>query len=235
MLRDFKVIFFDVGGTLLHPYPSVGEIYSRTAKKYGNETDAQTIEELFRKEWLKRDGLGSLVSHSSEKIERDWWHAIVLDVFNQCGGVEDFDSFFDELYLLFASPENWRIYPDSIAMLKSLKAGGKRLAAISNWDSRLMPLLESLELHEFFETVLVSAVFGASKPSPKIFEEALRRMDVCAEDSVHIGDSLEDDVKGATSIGMNAILIDRHEKPRKPLEGTYQNVKIIRNFSELNI
>ena len=46
------------------------------------------------------------------------------------------------------------------------------MGIISNWDSRLFSLCKDLGLDAYMDFILASAVFGASKPSPKIFEEA---------------------------------------------------------------
>lgn len=235
MLEKYKVVFFDAGGTLLHPHPSVGEVYHDVAIQYGYRTKPEELENLFRQAWLKRDGLTHLASpaspaggHSSEKVERDWWKALVHEVFSAVGGGTDFEAFFAELYDKFARPEVWRLYPGTLEILAELKKRKKRLAIISNWDSRLFGICKSLELEEHFEFILASAVFGASKPSPKIFEEALRRMGARASEAVHIGDSFEDDIKGAGTVGMDAILIERNPKHRK-----LEQVRVIHDLCEL--
>ena len=214
MLSSFRAVFFDAGGTLFHPFPSVGEIYSRVALGYGCAATAEELEHLFKEAWLKRDGLAALVSHSSEKIEKEWWRGLVEEVFSQVGWVRNFPAFFEELYEVFGRPHVWRLYPETQEVLEELKRRGKRLAIVSNWDSRLFHLCEGLGLKKYFDVILASAVFGASKPSPKIFQEALRQVSVRPEEAVHIGDSFEDDIRGAQRAGLEAILIDRSTPPR---------------------
>ena len=228
MLQNYKAIFFDAGGTLLHPYPSVGEIYSEVGKRYGSPATPAQLEHAFREVWLKHDGLNRLQSHSDENLERNFWKTLVEEVFLATGGVNDFEIFFHELYDLFAKPEVWRIYPDVEDLLKNLKKQGKKMGIVSNWDSRLFHICDGLELNQYFDFVLASAVFGASKPNPKIFEEALKRSGVEAKEAVHIGDSFKDDINGASSVGMPAILIDRHPKVRP-----HQHHPTIRSFAEL--
>src|SRR3989338_9069446 len=118
MISSFKVVFFDAGGTLFRPFPSVGEIYQEVALKYGRSVDAGEIEKLFHAAWLKRDGLSDLASHSSEKIEREWWKNLVHEVFSTAGGVEDFDGFFHELYDVFARPAVWQLCPGALEVLQ---------------------------------------------------------------------------------------------------------------------
>jgi putative hydrolase of the HAD superfamily len=214
MLHPFKAVFFDAGGTLLHPYPSVGEIYAEVAARFGCKAKPAQLEQLFRAHWLKRDGLAALASHNDEKVERTWWRGLVSDIFTEAGGVRDFDAFFHELYDLFGHPDVWRLYPDVLELLIELKKHKKKTGIISNWDSRLFKICEGLGLTEHFDFILASAVFGASKPNPKIFLEALKRAGVEPHEAVHIGDSVEDDIRGAQALGIQAVLIDRHPKPR---------------------
>lgn len=228
MLTKYKAIFFDAGGTLLHPYPSVGEIYAEVGKRYGSPATAAQLEHSFREVWLKHDGLSRLASHSNENLERNFWKTLVREVFDACGGVNNFDDFFHELYDLFARPEVWRLYPDVENLLKDLKKQGKKMGIVSNWDSRLFHICEGLELNQYFDFIIASAVFGASKPSTKIFEEALRRSGVNAAEAVHIGDSFKDDIEGAHGAGLSAILIDRHPKSRPT-----KHKPTITNFTDL--
>jgi len=80
MLRP-EVIFFDAGGTLFRPYPSVGAVYARVAAKHGALVDADHVEKIFHEKWHERNGMTSLAGLSSEKIERDWWYGLVKEIF----------------------------------------------------------------------------------------------------------------------------------------------------------
>ena len=51
----------------------------------------------------------------------------------------------------------------------------------------------------------------AAKPAPKIFHLAVEKHAVDPADGVHVGDSLEEDVEGATKAGLTSVLIDRSE------------------------
>ena len=207
-----KVIFFDAGGTLFRPYPSVGEIYARVAKTHGVHVDAGQVEQTFHAQWHKRDGTASLSALSSEKIEREWWYALVRDVFGNLGAFDNFDAFFHELYDLFARAECWRLFEDTVPVLEELKGRNFRLGIISNWDHRLFSIVEQLGLSRYFERVTASAVVGSAKPGKKIFEAALAAMKASATESLHVGDSLEDDFHGASRAGLSAVLLDRHRK-----------------------
>jgi len=65
---------------------------------------------------------------------------------------------------------------------------------------------------------IVEAVAAASgarplvvgKPEPPLFELALARMGLAAEDAAMVGDSIDSDVRGARRVGMTAILFAPH-------------------------
>ncbi len=217
----------------MHPYPSVGKIYSDMAAKYGHDYGEAELDAHFKKVWLNRDGLTGLVGHSTEKIERNWWYSLVKEVFDAVGGINNFEEFFQELYDLFARPDVWRLYPGTLDVLEELKKRGKKLAVISNWDSRLFQLCEGLGLTPYFDFILASAVFGASKPDVKIFNEALNRSGLPAEACVHIGDSLEDDIHGAKGAGIKAILINRHSERHDMHGDKLKNIPVIHDLKEL--
>lgn len=206
-----KMISFDAGGTLLRPHPSVGEIYSRRAKKYNRIICSKQIDESFHQVWKKKD-MHDLISHSDEKIEKKWWREIVKDVFSPFQDFDNFDLFFDDLYDHFASPECWRLFPETLATLEILYQKDIRMCVISNWDSRLLTLCRSFKIEKYFEFILISSVFGVSKPHPKIFEEACRKAQLLPSQILHVGDSLEDDIQGATRSGLRAVFLDRHAR-----------------------
>lgn len=199
----------DAGGTLFRPYPSVGAIYAEVAGRYGLPADPEQLESIFHAAWVERDGLASLSGHSTEKKEKEWWRTLVAEVFSKFGRIENFDAFFEELYDRFARAEAWRLFPDTLPLLKELKGRGKIVGIVSNWDSRLFKICEGLGLNPYLDFILPSAVVGAAKPSPRIFEEALRRAQVTGRDALHVGDSLEDDILGAERAGLGAVFLDR--------------------------
>ncbi len=207
-----EVIFFDAGGTLFRPYPSVGHVYAKTAARHGVQVDPEQVEAEFHKAWHLRNALSVQGEQTSEKVERQWWQALVRDVFGNLSAFEDFDAFFDELYDLFARAECWRLFDDTLPVLEALRQAGYRMGIISNWDHRLFSIVEQLELSRYFEQVTASSAVGVAKPGRQIFDAALASMNAKAATSLHIGDSLTDDYQGALAAGLQSVLLDRHGK-----------------------
>jgi putative hydrolase of the HAD superfamily len=212
MARRFSAVFFDAANTLLHPKPPVGELYARTARKYGVNVEAAEVQAQFRRSWevLQVKAEGDPVRYGiGEADGRRWWHALVAETFRPLGMPHPFDVFFDELYNLFADPDVWRVYPEVFEVLQVLKARGLTMGVLSNWDIRLGPLLEGLSLLPYFDHVVLSAVVGWEKPHRRIFEAAIELAGVPAHEILHVGDNYQQDVIGAQQAGIYAVWLDR--------------------------
>ena len=59
---------------------------------------------------------------------------------------------------------------------------------VSNFDTRLRPLLEALELAPLFDTIVVSAEVCAEKPNPLVFETACQQLGIEPAEALHVGD-----------------------------------------------
>jgi putative hydrolase of the HAD superfamily len=212
MTKRFSAVFFDAANTLLHPEPPVGELYARTARRYGVDVAAADVQVQFRRSWeaLQAKAVGDPVRYGTGEADgRRWWHALVAETFRPLGMPEPFDVFFDELYHLFADPDVWRVYPEVFEVLQALKARGLITGVLSNWDIRLGPLLEGLRLMPYFDHVVLSAVVGWEKPHRRIFESALELAGAPAAEVLHVGDNYQQDVVGAQQVGMYAVWLRR--------------------------
>ena|SRR5688572_15120550 len=191
MNDNLQAVTFDVGGTLIEPWPSVGHVYAEVASRHGHKVSPEVLNERFRAAWKAK--------HNFEHSRADWANLVRATFQNTAC-----DAFFPELYDRFASPDAWRVFDDVRPTLVHLKTRGLKLGIISNWDERLRPLLDKLDLAPFFDAIVVSSEIGFCKPAPEIFREALRSLDVAAQRAWHVGDSEAEDVQGARNVGMRA-------------------------------
>lgn len=107
-------------------------------------------------------------------------------------------------------------YPDARPALLRARGAGARVVVVSNWDVSLAEVLERVGLAPLVDAVVTSAAVGAAKPAPAIFAHALGLAGVGAPDAVHVGDSLEEDVRGATACGIRAVLLRRDQDGGPP-------------------
>ena len=118
-------------------------------------------------------------------------------------------------------PKLWPLLPGAIETLTTLKARGIKLAVVSNWDSLLRGILDSLEISPLLDAIVLSGEVGVSKPDPEIYRIALSQLGVNANEAVHVGDSQENDLQAAQQVGIRTILID----PRGQTPGSVQELK----------
>jgi putative hydrolase of the HAD superfamily len=213
-MRNYDVVFFDAANTLLYPFPSVGEIYAEVAGRYGVTTSGSAVQGAFRQAWAKTQLLAQddpVRYGVGEPDGRRFWHTLVHEVFAQIALPRDFESFFDELYWLFAQPNVWRLYPECLDVLRTLQHHGYIVGVISNWDIRLLDILQGLELMPYLQHISISAVVGWEKPHGEIFRHATAAVAVDPARALHVGDSLHADVHGAQQAGLQPLWLQREE------------------------
>ena len=127
---------------------------------------------------------------------------MVWRIFEPWDGFQRFDDYFAELFAYFAQPDAWSLYPEVSETLSALEKRGMVLSVISNFDSRLIGILEGLGAAPWFEHIFVSSRVGYAKPDRQIFHTALERHSLKAGDALHIGDSEEKDLHGANKAGL---------------------------------
>jgi putative hydrolase of the HAD superfamily len=100
-------------------------------------------------------------------------------------------------------------FADAREALVSARARGARAVVVSNWDVSLLEVLERAGLAPLLHGVVTSAALGAAKPAAAIFEHALALAGAAPNRSLHVGDSVSEDVAGARACGIAAVLLAR--------------------------
>ncbi len=210
-MENGKVVFFDVGGTLLRADPPVPDVFTIVARRRGHDITVRDVEPcmadvdaFYETEYL-RDGDFWCVHERAVQIWLDMYTMLA----NYCGIDDDVPGLAQAVYDEYLKPECWSLFPDVEATLKGLKRRGFRLGIISNWDKTLEGLIRSMGYLPYFDEVVSSASVGYRKPGKEIFEIALERMGARPGDAYHVGDLPEADGDGATGAGITPVIIDR--------------------------
>ena len=95
----------------------------------------------------------------------------------------------------------------SAEALARLQEAGLRLGVVSNSDGRVEQALAAAGLRKYFDVVIDSALVGVEKPDPRIFQAALKALNVKPQEALYVGDLYHVDVVGARSAGIEAILL----------------------------
>ncbi len=207
-----ELVYFDVGGTLIDPSPSVGAVYACAGRPHGLAAPPEELQAAFRKLWSARTAPGAdsifTMGHDRETTHA-WWRALVFDLLDAVGFSGDREACYQSFFTAFERPESWRVYDDVIPTLEALRRRGIGRGIISNWDYRLPPLLERLDLARWFDPILVSAFEGLAKPDVEIYRRGAERAKLVPERILVVGDRADLDVYPARAAGLRALLIDR--------------------------
>ena len=97
-------------------------------------------------------------------------------------------------------------FPNLSAMLENLTAKSIRLAMITNGKGQFqLDNILALRIEDYFEYILISECEKMAKPDPAIFQKALEKLGVSADEAVYIGDHPENDIRAAKAVGMKTI------------------------------
>jgi FMN phosphatase YigB (HAD superfamily) len=110
----------------------------------------------------------------------------------------------------WADPRNFEVFADVPPLLAALRDAGCAVGLVSNTDRELASFAARLGIEADF--ALASHAHGRRKPCTTIFAAALALGGAGAADAVMVGDNPEDDVEGARSCGLRAVLVDRGDR-----------------------
>jgi HAD superfamily hydrolase (TIGR01549 family) len=201
-----RAVLFDVDFTLCRPGPELSaERYARIAAKHGVTVDVTRYDDA-------REAAALNLKRHPELLHDDTiWHRFTADIFVGMGGPEAIASeCATEIEQGWEVSENFELFEDALPVLEELRAVGLRLGLVSNG---IRDLREFVAHHRLdVDAIVGSRAHGYVKPHPTIFQAALQQLGVEPHEAAMVGDSLEEDVQGARSLGMRAILIDREDR-----------------------
>lgn len=222
-MTDIKAVTFDARGTLLKVRFPVGETYAAVARRHGADLSTEAIEAAFFEAFPKMPPLAfpPMPEAQMHAREHQWWRTLVHRVVESAGAVDDFDTFFDEIFGIYRGAQAWKPYREAASVLCLLRSNRFKVGLISNFDSRIEEVLVALNLSIWFDVIVFSSRAGVAKPHPGIFHRALAELGTPAGATLHVGDSVRKDYEGAHGAGMQALLLDRgghYESQRGEIE-----------------
>jgi len=128
--------------------------------------------------------------------------------------------------------ESWKLYPDTMMLLSTLKDMDLKLGLVSNASDQtaITVIIDRLNIARFFDAVVTSAQLRLRKPKPEIFEKALEFLRVNPSEVVMVGDTVKGDVGGAKNLGMKAILVKR---VKSEIEGGADADAVVENLADI--
>jgi len=192
----FEVVTFDCYGTLINWEAGIFAALRPILAAHSRQIDDATLLRLYGDFELR-----------AEQPPFQKYRDVLASVVHQFGKQLGFDPTPPELRSLAESLPTWKPWPDTVAALSHLKKK-YRLAILSNVDDDLFAGTRP-QLGVAFDEVITAQQAQAYKPSLKLFEMALSRINAPAHRVLHVGQSIYHDVVPAQSLGLATVWINR--------------------------
>ena len=185
--------------------------------------------ELFHKNYLQHNEKlwaryrNGYIKQEELRLKRMWLTLLDFHIAD-----EELTRQLSELFLQLL-PTRTILFPGTKEILKYLTDKGYGMHLITNgFEKTQHGKLKSSGLDIFFKEVITSEISNSLKPQKEIFEYALQKTGATVEQSIMIGDSLEVDIAGAMSVGMDQVHVN-YNNIEQDLKPTYT----IRTLEEL--
>lgn len=193
----FKNIVFDFGGVLLDWNPHY--LYD---PYFGDVEKAEWfLTHICTYEWNAQHDNGKPIAEGTAELialHPEWEKEIQM--------------YYDEFMKMMGGQ-----IPGMEELVKKLKANGQRVFGLSNWSVETFALVRPVyPMLDLMEDMVISGVEKVMKPDHRIFELALDRFGIKAEETVFIDDN-PNNVKAANELGIHGILFQSREQLEKEL------------------
>lgn len=239
-------IFFDLDDTLLWDKQSIKKAFEVTCKKV-SELNSEKLEKAVRMEATKLyqnysiypftqmiginpfEGLWGSFNDDGDDFQK--MHQLMPEYrvnawtngLNACG-INDlqFGEKLAEQFIIERKKHPF-VYSDTYSVLNQLKTKYQLLLLTNGAPSLQQTKLDMTpEIAERFDHIVISGDFGRGKPDPKIFEFALDKANVSADQVMMIGDNLMTDILGANRTGIKNIWLNHYNKVAEEVKPTYE-------------
>ena len=207
--KKLKALLFDFGGTLAF---LDFELLAREFSREGRSLDALALEHA---EYAGRAAIDKFLGVAPGKQADDSAYAHFFRAWMSAAGIGEAEI--GDCALRFGAIHKeatlWRVVrPGTFEALEAFKSAGYKLAIVSNAEGQVEADAKRFGLARYFDVIIDSHIVGVAKPDPRIFQIALARLGVGADEARFAGDIYSIDVEGARAAGIEARLIDQHQR-----------------------
>lgn len=192
----FEILTFDCYGTLINWEAGIFSALHQILSAHGKKIDDAKLLNLYGE-----------FEQLSEAGTFHPYREVLQSVVRRFGAELGFTPSEEQARSLPDSLATWEPWPDTVAALRSLKSRF-RLAILSNVDDDLFAATRP-KLGVEFDEIITAQQAQAYKPSLKIFELALSRINAPAHRVLHVGQSIYHDVIPAQALGLATAWVNR--------------------------
>ncbi|KAJ7901933.1 HAD-like domain-containing protein [Mycena olivaceomarginata] len=219
-MTRIRLVSFDLLHTLITPRYPIHVQYARVFEPYLGTLDPDAIKDSLRIALSQLRSEKPVYGNDTSS----WWSEVIRRT--ALGAGAEPKVLEKSLFLItprlmdaFRSKEGYKAFDDSLGILAALHDFRHvSTAVVSNADFRMLSVLKDLDFPRYLNPIILSEIEGVEKPSPRIFDLLLRKVNVGIQppwtpikpaECLHVGDDLMCDYYGAKSAGFNALLLDR--------------------------
>lgn len=210
-------IYFDLDGTLIHSRGVWNIAMAEALCKADPSLPLFDLERI----WEARRAVGFTFCWQDEWADRSprgeaFW-TTMNDRFLQVYSELDIDpvtarAALPHIRAHILNPENYHLYPDTIAVLEGCKAHDIPCVMISNNYPETAETVKALGLASYFRAYVISGADGLDKPHRATFEHAMSFCPSC-DRHIMVGDNITADIGGGKAAGMETVYVHRGEHP----------------------
>lgn len=213
-LEDIEAVIFDLDETLIDALRGLDAAHHAVAEKICKYVSCQNLD-------VGVEEINENLDDFSERMnlernyDRDlWWQKLVDEMGIGFEFSAEQSEKLTEIYWNTYS-DSAIPYPDTRSVLEYLDGRGYALGLITDTDGSKFTKRERIFKFDFsklFDTVVVGGEDTPEpKPDPGSFKLAAENLGVSTDECVMVGDKPFTDIKGANSVGMRTILIERRD------------------------
>lgn len=214
LLKQLKLVTFDVTNTLLKFKVPPGQAYGEIARNYGFTGKDEDLLQRFLDKYNDMSIQHPNFGRQTNLSWKEWWREVVRYTFRgQLPDSTNVEIIANKLINEYKSEDQWTCVDGSIKLIKLLRERNLVIGIISNFDPRLHEILHNIKIKQHFDFVLTSYEVGYCKPDVRIFECAIKKcgIDIAPNMCLHIGDDMQKDYEGAIAAGWHGLLVNADE------------------------
>ena len=221
-----KGVIFDIDGTL-YDYIANDKIAVKNLCKYAKE-NLNVEEEDFRRFYSEaRQIVKERLTDGGARHSRVLFCQTVLELLGKnpfCHVMEMYNVYWDTFLT------NMKPFDGVVEFIRKLKNADKKISICTDMTAHIQyRKIERLGLKNFIDCMVTSEETGLEKPSPVMFNLALKKLNVTANETAYFGDSLERDIEGAANVGIKPFWYIGN----RDVEETDIDCKKIRSYREV--
>jgi len=200
----------DFYGTLVHEDDAVVASICEEVRLRAPDPAAVTAAEISRYWWSEYLALMGRAHGRGFLTQRAIGRTSLAAVLRRFRSGADLEALLAAQFAYWGRPE---VHPDALPFLAYLAEAGLPTCVVSNIDrADLEAAMAHHGLAGRFTHLVTSEDARSYKPRPEMFGNALGLLGLAPGDVLHIGDSLANDVAGATALGIPVAWINRRRR-----------------------